>query len=126
MTNNAIDSKPKKRSLISLPFIAICLVVLGIGFFRGEWIMVQLMYWKERTTSEAKKKATSDWVKSSPGEPGVPSKGGLIPPEEDPSDSSTTAPASTNPPVDSASETKVEPPETKVGTKVEPPAANAP
>ena len=116
MTKNPIDSQPKKRSLISLPFIAICLVVLGIGLFRGEWIMVQLMYWQEHTTSEAKKKATSDWVKSSPGEPGVPSKGGLIPPDEDPpSDASTTAPASTNPPADSGSE-----------TKVEPPAANAP
>ncbi|MEI7461915.1 MAG: hypothetical protein WCK15_21200 [Pirellula sp.] len=110
MTKNSTDSEPKKRALISLPFIAICLVVLGIGLFRGEWIMVQLMYWQEHTASEAKKKATSDWVKSSPGEPGVPSKGGLIPPEEDPSDASTTAPATTNPPADSAGETKVETP----------------
>ena len=109
MTKNPIDSEHKKRSRISLPFIAICLVVLGIGFFRGEWIMVQLMYLQEHYTSEARKKATSDWVKSSPGEPGVPSKGGLMPPDEDPSDSSTTAPASTNPPADSASETKAEP-----------------
>jgi hypothetical protein len=115
MTKNSIDSQPKKRSLISLPFIAICLVVLGIGLFRGEWIMVQLMYLQEHYTSEAKKKATSDWVKSSPGEPGEPSKGGLMPPDEDPSDASTAAPASTNPPADSASE-----------TKAEPPAANAP
>ncbi len=110
MSNNSSDSPEKKRSLLSKPFIAICLVVLAIGYFYGEQIMVQVMYWQENYTSEAKKKATSDWVKSSPGEPGTPSKGGLIPPEEDPSDSGTTEPASTNPPADSPSETKTDPP----------------
>ncbi len=110
MTDNSSDSPRKKRSLVSPPFIAICLAVLAIGYFYGEQIMVQVMYWQEHYTSEARKKATSDWVKSSPGEPGVPSKGGLIPPEEEPSDSGTPEPASTNPPADSPSETKTDPP----------------
>lgn len=55
MTKNSMDSEPKKRALISLPFIAICLVVLGIGLFRGEWIMVQLMYWQEHYVGSQEK-----------------------------------------------------------------------
>ena len=113
MTSTSSDSTKKKRSPISLPFVVFCLVVLGIGYFRGEWIMTQVMYLQEHFTLEAKKKASSDGVKSSPDVPGVPAKGGLIPPEEVPNSSTepaSTEPASTEPPADSASETKADPP----------------